>query len=293
MFSILTATYNREGLLSDLYSSLCDQNIPIQWVVVDDGSTDGTHDLILSMNNANLDIHYVFQENSGKHRALNLGLEYVKNKWVAIIDSDDQISKGCLRAVLGHIERLGATTNPEIAGMIFNSIQKNGRLIGTEFPFYEYRGKTYQYYDKYKIKGDKFDFYKLSALQEFPFPVFDGEKFISESVVWSRINDKYDCYFINEAYQIVEYQSGGLSDLSFISRANSPTGACLLYAEAVTRPTTMLKKVRSLVNYFRFFFHGGMGGLNFWSTGLFLLAPLSLPLGYILYFMDRLKMKRK
>ncbi|MBA6396523.1 glycosyltransferase family 2 protein [Colwellia sp. BRX10-4] len=258
MFSIVTASYNRVNLLPRLYYSLYNQKMKIDWIIVDDGSTDNTKEYLDSIkNNEFVNIIYIYQDNQGKHRALNNGMKYVKLPWVAVIDSDDMIEESCLENVSNHISRLNLDEEASVGAIIFNSKDMNGDLIGTNFPFGEMKAKTFEYYDKYNITGDKFDFYKSIVLKKFPFPEFTNERFISESTVWSRINEEYDSYFINEAYQIVEYQEGGLSDMSFLNRVKSPNGACLCYYEASKRSLSTKKNIRNKSNYYRFRLHGG------------------------------------
>ncbi|MDP5130891.1 MAG: glycosyltransferase family 2 protein [Paraglaciecola sp.] len=294
MFTVLTTTYNRVELLKRLYNSILEQNLDTEWVVVDDGSTDGTRDFFESIETSDsLAVKYIYQNNMGKHRALNQGIKYVSNDWVAIIDSDDFISPFTFKKVKHHIERLSLNKREDIAAIIFNSKFSDGSVVGTEFPFYEYMGKTYQYYDKYKIKGDKFDFYKLNVLKLFPFPEIPGEKFITEGIVWSRINDKYDSYFINEAYQVVEYLEGGLSNLSFLNRMKSPTGACLYYYEASLRNISNIKNFRNISNYFRFRFHGGNPKLTPLFSCVNKVYFFAFFLGFLLFLSDFINFQKK
>jgi len=259
-FSILTATYNRESKLHALYESLCMQTFEdFEWIVVDDGSVDNTASVVKSWCDAKLiDIQYVKQGNGGKHRALNRGMSMVNGDWVAIIDSDDSVTPDCLERVARSIEKANLDLKTEIAGVVFLSKYASGKVVGSSFPHKEYIGKTYEYYSEYKLTGDKFDFYRSSVLREFPFPEFYGENFLAEGIVWNRINKKYDCLFVNEALQIVEYQEDGLSGNSIMLRIKSPNGAAALYSEGMTLNVPVLKKLRYASNYYRFKYHGGV-----------------------------------
>ncbi|MFX5085308.1 glycosyltransferase family A protein, partial [Acinetobacter baumannii] len=65
MISLITATYNREKLLANLYKSLCEQTTKkFEWIVVDDGSVDETNNLINKFKLDNIvDITYLKKEN--------------------------------------------------------------------------------------------------------------------------------------------------------------------------------------------------------------------------------------
>ncbi len=73
--SILTPTYNRKQLLQRLYNSIlqnCDYGVEVEWVIMDDGSTDNTKETIEEWIKENkIEIKYHFQENQGKMAAIN------------------------------------------------------------------------------------------------------------------------------------------------------------------------------------------------------------------------------
>ena len=71
--TILTPTYNRGGELSQLYDSLKNQTCKdFEWVIVDDGSKDNTHEVVKAwLSDSDFPIRYFFKENGGKHTALN------------------------------------------------------------------------------------------------------------------------------------------------------------------------------------------------------------------------------
>ena len=74
--SIITPTYNRGKMLIDLYESILlnlNSNVELQWIIVDDGSTDNTEEVVKSF--SGLDIKYYYQQNSGKMAALNNGIK--------------------------------------------------------------------------------------------------------------------------------------------------------------------------------------------------------------------------
>lgn len=93
--TILTPTYNRAYILKNALDSLCRQTDPdFEWIIVDDGSTDNTEQLVRAWLAEPLPfpLHYIKQENGGKHRALNRGVLSAVYDYVLILDSDDYLT---------------------------------------------------------------------------------------------------------------------------------------------------------------------------------------------------------
>ncbi|VEH39594.1 PGL/p-HBAD biosynthesis glycosyltransferase Rv2957/MT3031 [Fusobacterium varium] len=83
MITIFTPVYNRKDTLLRLYESLKRQTVKeFQWIVVDDGSTDGTKELMADFTREEaVDIIYEYQENSGKMRAVNRGVQLAQGEY--------------------------------------------------------------------------------------------------------------------------------------------------------------------------------------------------------------------
>ncbi|MFR4520663.1 MAG: glycosyltransferase family A protein, partial [Fusobacterium sp.] len=89
MITIFTPTYNRKKTLPKLYESLKNQDDKdFEWLVVDDGSSDGTDKLVEEYQKENiLNIRYFYKENGGKQRAVNFGVEKSQGEYFFIVDS--------------------------------------------------------------------------------------------------------------------------------------------------------------------------------------------------------------
>ena len=96
--TVFTPTYNRGYLLPRLFSSLRNQSFKdIEWLIVDDGSTDNTHDVVMAFIEENIiPIRYVFKRNGGKHQAINEGVKHAKGELFFIVDSDDMLPTNAL-----------------------------------------------------------------------------------------------------------------------------------------------------------------------------------------------------
>jgi len=84
--AVFIPTYNRGYIIGELYKSLLAQTSKgFCWIVVDDGSTDNTEQIIAGFIAERLiPITYVKQENGGKQRAHNKGVEICKNELLSI-----------------------------------------------------------------------------------------------------------------------------------------------------------------------------------------------------------------
>jgi glycosyltransferase involved in cell wall biosynthesis len=92
--SVLIPTFNRGAWLPRVLESVFGQTRPpIEVIVVDDGSTDGSGEVIRRLLDENVGwrgrLHYIVQENQGKSAALNRALTCVSGEWIAYDDSDD------------------------------------------------------------------------------------------------------------------------------------------------------------------------------------------------------------
>src|SRR5690606_30735037 len=87
-FSIILPTYNRGPLLSKSISSVLSQKFTdFELIVVDDGSTDNTREVVQSFSDPR--IHYYYKENEERNFARNFGISMAKGKYVCFLDSDD------------------------------------------------------------------------------------------------------------------------------------------------------------------------------------------------------------
>ena len=86
LFTVLTPTYNRAHTLARVYDSLCAQIFQdFEWVVVDDGSTDNTRELVEHWcQTAVFPINYVWQPNQHKKTAFNRGVREARGELVGV-----------------------------------------------------------------------------------------------------------------------------------------------------------------------------------------------------------------
>ena len=97
--SIVIPTFNRENIICDAINSVLGQNYnDFEIIVVDDGSTDGTHEVLNGFGNQ---IRVVRQVNSGVSAARNAGILAARGEWIAFLDSDDEWHPDTLEYLFG------------------------------------------------------------------------------------------------------------------------------------------------------------------------------------------------
>lgn len=105
-FSIIIPTYNRAHLIESTLDSVLNQTcIDFEVIIVDDGSTDHTKEVILDYINKHqwLNCFYYYKDNAERGAARNYGIERAKGKWVTFLDSDDLFYPNHLQLVYDFI----------------------------------------------------------------------------------------------------------------------------------------------------------------------------------------------
>lgn len=100
--TVFTPVYNRARYLGLLYESLIEQHFHnFEWIIVDDGSTDGTREIVARfVDEGRVRIRYHYQENAGKHVAVNRGVQLAKGELFFIVDSDDTLTAHALSTIV-------------------------------------------------------------------------------------------------------------------------------------------------------------------------------------------------
>ena len=233
--TVFTATYNRAHRLRDLYASLKAQNYDsFEWLVVDDGSEDNTEALMKEWEmEAVFPIHFVKQRNSGKHIAINHGMQMAQGEFFFIVDSDDVLRNNVLKRLEVRFRQIGKENNSLLAGIAGLSETRNGHVIGTPFPaHYENEFTSFLDWKKNGVVGDKAEVFYLPTLKKYPFPQERDEKFCSEAIVWHRMAyDGYKLFCVNEIFKTCEYLEDGLSANIETHMKKSPQSTLLYFKE--------------------------------------------------------------
>lgn len=293
LITIFTPSYNRAHLLRDAYESLCnldfdsDFDQSFEWLIVDDGSTDNTEDVVNGfIQEKKIPIRYFKKTNGGKHTAINLGVKEAKGELFWILDSDDSLPKHALSVVKKYWEGMDNSQTNKFAGICGYMAHHDGKVIGCPIVDAGTIVSTLEMRHKLNITGDMMEVWRTDVMREYPFPEIPNERFCSEALVWNRIATKYPLYMIPDVIYYRDYLDGGLTDNIVKIRMKSPIASMMTYAEWFEYDIPFTDKLRSAINYWRFVFCAKSRDVKIKGWGNML-----APLGYLMYLNDKRKIK--
>lgn len=229
--TVFTPTYNRAYIIETLYRSLQRQSYTdFEWLIVDDGSSDDTEELFARWSEEEnpFPIRYYKQENGGKCRAINRGLELAQGELFFTVDSDDYLTDDALEKVAcwegelpkdqkycGYVGNRGTTPDSTP-----NRLFDGGYLDGTAL-------------DRYGVvDGERAFVFYTEIHRKYPYPEFPGEKFLTEAVTWDLMaHDGYRMRFYNDIIWIWEYKDDGLTKAGYKVFLDNPQGTALFFRQ--------------------------------------------------------------
>ena len=281
--SIVTATFNRARLLTELYDSINNQQCrAFEWVIVDDGSTDETRSLVKAwIDGSDFAIHYCFQSNAGKQAAINNGIDFAAGELVLIVDSDDLLLPDAIGSICGAWNMYTHAQRESLFG-IYCAMSHQDRSVRVRSAFVEKVDVPKQQYDRRK-ECDYLPAIRRDILCRRRFPVCDGEKFIAEGILWNAFSFEKGALFINRPVAVCRYQPDGSSANSAALRRKNIRGTLKYYAAASDSRLGLRNSFRARCNYQRFAFHAEDAGYAhlYPSSG-----GIARVIGYVLYWVD-------
>ncbi len=210
ILTVFTPTYNRAYLLPRLYESLCRQTSQdFLWMLIDDGSTDNTKQLIEQWQTENkIEIQYFYKENGGMHTGHNLAYTKIETELNVCIDSDDYMPDNAVELILKFWKN---NKKENFAGILGLDIYHNGEIVSNKFfPNGVKAGKYYQLKGKFGFIGDIKFVYRTEVIKKYPaYPIFENEKFTPLGYKYLLIDQDYDMLFLNQPLCVVEYMNDG------------------------------------------------------------------------------------
>ena len=234
--SLVTPTYNRAYILDRLYRSVQRQSFrDFEWLIIDDGSTDNTEELVRGWMAEENDfpIRFEKQPNGGKCRAINRGLDLARGELFFIMDSDDYLTDNALERVVYWESTIH--DKPMFMGVVGNRGTSEdyspNRPLGAP-----YKDCTvfvrYPEYTKDVVDGEHAGVWYTELHRKYKYPEFPGENFMTPCIPWNRMaNDGYQVRIFDEIIWVCNYLEDGLTRQGNMRFIKNPQGEGLCLRE--------------------------------------------------------------
>lgn len=294
--SVVTSTYEREATLPRLYKSLCEQTFrDFEWVVVDDGSSDRSGELIRRWSEeADFPIVYHWQENRGMGIGRNRAIERASGEYCALIDSDDWYLPQALERMVATWETIPAERRGDFANIEGLRVDADGELVLDRYPADVFDSNYFELRALHGIEGDSVGMYRREVLSAYPFPEDLGWH-VTPAITWNRIATRYGTRFVNEIWAGTDYQPSGLSSKDTELRLRFRAAQLAYWSEyaAMPKPMRWKNRLRANANYVRYSLLCGVGlGELLRRVPDRVWTPLAALPGLALFVRDRLWLRR-
>ena len=246
--TIFTPAYNRAYTLHLGYEALLRQTCQdFEWLIIDDGSTDNTRELVESWIAENkIPIRYHYQENQGMHGAHNTAYKLITTELNTCIDSDDYMPDNAVEKIVNFWKEYGSD---KVAGIVGLDADFNGKLIGTSFEDNNLPIRLSRFYS-HGGKGDKKLVYRTDIIAQYPeYPIFKGEKYVSLGYKYELIEQDYPVLSLNEVLVNVEYRPDGSSMNMFRQYIKNPQGFAFIRKSSMQLAPTAKRRFMEAIHY--------------------------------------------
>lgn len=284
--TVFTPTYNRAHTLPRVYDSLCRQTCKdFEWLVIDDGSTDGTRDLVSGfVAEGKIAVHYIYKENGGLYTGYNTAYAVIKTELCVCVDSDDSMPGDAVERIVAKWKADGGRRYAGLIGL--DCRMGTGEPIGGKFPEWLRECWLLNLYTKRIHVGDSKQVMRTDLMRRVaPQVGFVGEKNFNPIYMLLQVCDELPLLVLNENLCNVEYQAGdSMSANIYRQYLDSPRSfAKARRLEMRLKHNTRLNKARSAVHYVAecLIAHDGA-----WlkRSPMKLLTVAAAPIGMALYF---------
>lgn len=231
LLTVFTPTYNRAYTLPQLYESLCRQTgKDFVWSIVDDGSTDGTEEMVSRwIGEQRIPILYRWQPNGGKMRAHNRGVRECTTPLFMCVDSDDFVPDDLVDSIREKWPLISGKGS--VAGFVaYKSIKGEDGDVGVKCPFPGGDCVSLERLYDSGFFGDTTLVFKTELIRRFPFLEVEGETFSTEAYAYDQIDRaEYVYQPVEEVWTICTYLPDGYTLTEKKLYAKNPKGWALYY----------------------------------------------------------------
>ena len=288
ILTIHTATYNRAYILEKAYRSLQKQTeMNFEWLITDDGSTDGTEELVdgwIKEQNA-FNIRYIKLEHQGLIRAVNYAISVANGKYYFRLDSDDYLRYDAVEQI---------DDKEEFVAVGFVRVTEDGEPLKGVWPNVNKKGFvdcTNLERKKYNLDADMCEAYKTDIMRKYKFPVWEGELFAPEQLQSDKLAMLgYKIRWYNEGIYICEYQDIGLTKGNWDLLRKNKMGYAMLSNMQMITNEEFKEKFKAAGQHIALSIVAGYPSYIF-KTNKKWLTVLALPYGILLSFRRREQFK--
>ena len=216
-------------------------------MVIDDGSTDGTEELVKRWQQENqIEILYFYKKNEGMHSAHNVAYENINTDWNTCIDSDDKMPSNAIELILHAIE---SVKDENCYGLVGLDADFEGNILGKKIPDTLKHVRMMELESLHGINGDKKLVYKTKIMKEVPpYPIFKGERLVPLSYKSLEAEKKYYLKHVNEVWCLVEYQPEGSTKNMLKQYRRHPHGFAFMRKAKLNSTLHFKEKLKSAVH---------------------------------------------
>ncbi len=327
ILTIFTPTYNRKHTISRTYDSLCKQSChDFDWLIIDDGSIDGTREWVESLGakvsnsgvsfdwmgrpkieqDANhfvlltqerfigqsIRIEYIFKPNGGLYTGYNTAYATIQTELCVCIDSDDLMPYDAVEKIVKLWQDKGSSKYGGIEGLDFDI--DSHQPIGGYFPVTLKEAYLHELHFKKIHVGDTKQVMRTYLMKQVtPMVGFEGEKNFNPIYLLIQVCDKFPLLILNDNLCTVEYQTGtdSMSQGIFRQYLNSPRSfAKMRLLEMSLQHNSLKDRFRSAVHYISSCIISRDSNW-FLNSSNKILTLLACPLGIFLYLYIIIKAK--
>jgi len=259
--SICVATHNRADRLGPLIERTSElTGASIELVIVDDGSQDDTRKVLEAATRTNaVPVQWDSIAHSGRGAALNRAFDLARGEFILLLDDDDAIEPGALADILATWESIPPAERDAFCGVCGLAAKFDGAVIGDEFPRSQMDSDFFSVRIVGRVRGDKREVFRRSALGNWRFPVIAGEYRVATNLLWFELASKYKARFVNRVWLRKDYLPGGITANGLRNKVRSAKLTASYNATALRLFPHMpwWAKLRFSLDYARYAAHAG------------------------------------
>lgn len=223
LFTVFTPTYQRASSIRRVFDSLRAQTLrDFEWVVVDDGSTDGTREVVETFRErASFPVRYLRQEHGGKHRAWNRAVAAARGTFFVIADSDDAFLPESLARFKEMWETIPEGDRPRYRGCSCRCQLEDGTPVGdcpVPAPWLDATETDAKFV--HRLQYELWGMTRTDVMRQYPLPEPEGLAFYPETIVWDAMATSYLTRYFDDTLRVLYHDQGnsvtaGRSSLRF------------------------------------------------------------------------------